>query len=337
MNCTTSAAPIRDHVSLSSQEPLPLGIYQESGKLFYRFQSTIYQLVPFPSEEKRLQEVYELSKQAGFDDTLDDWKQHLRLAKFAYAFIDTKTDRLITTGLAVVFDNRLARIIDILTESSHRNRGLAKTLFGYLLFSISQDHNLETLELEASASGSALYEKFSFKTDYEIISYVKPPSPTANKHLKNDITDLHIQNGSDLEQISQLDKEASGFSRAKLILEVPQEQILVDRQEQQIKGFLLYFEDADGIRIGPWVQTDRERTELFLQNALKVITQKYSNKKIYIHVPYFSSVNVPVPIKFLEESGFAKDDTIRTYHMFRGVKLERKKEKYFAIWSTNWA
>ncbi len=323
--------------SSSPHEPLPPGLYREGDKLLYQFQSTTYQLIPFPLEETRFSEIYELSQQAGFDDTLEDWKQHLRLARYAYAFIETKTNRLITTGLAVVFDHRLVRIIDILTESSHRNRGLARTLFAYLLFVISQDPNLKTLELEASASGSALYEKFSFQIDYEILSYVQHPIPMPVTHLKYDPPDLQIQNDHELETICQLDEKASGFSRAHLIHEVPRDQILVDKEGAQITGFLVYFEDATGIRIGPWIQSDGNKAEVFLNNALQVIHQKYPDKKIYIHVPHLSLRDKPVAIPFLEKIGFARDETIRTYHMSKGVKLQRDQASYYAIWSTNWA
>lgn len=303
----------------------PSGLFLEEGKLLYQYQSTMYQLCRFPLEEGRIEEAYELSKQAGFDDTLDDWKEHLRLSRFAYAFIDTETGRLITTGMAVVFEGKVVRIIDILTDSSHRNRGLATTLFGYLLYQISQDTTLESLELEASALGSGLYEKFSFKTDYKIVSYVGYAASNG-KETRNDQV-----GGSDLEAIIELDKKACGFSRDKVIREVPRDQIFVDKENGEVTGFLFYFEDKSGLRIGPLVHTNEEGAGRLLQEAFQVISHRYSSKKIYIHVPDFAVMRV------LKELGFTKDDAIQTNHMFKGARIPRNRESYFAIWSTNWS
>ncbi len=316
----------------STQYPLkdlPPGLFLEEGRLLYKYQHTTYELRPFPLEEKRIEEVYELSKQAGFDDTFEDWKQHLRLARFAYAFIDTETDRLITTGMAVVFDNRLVRIIDILTDHSHRNRGLAKTLLGYLLYLISQDTNLESLELEASALGSGLYEKFSFKTDYKIISYVRQPSPAASKNDEQQ----YIVDDDDLAGIIELDKKVCGFSRADLIRDTQRSQIFVDK-DQQIKGFLFCLEDSCGVRIGPMVHTTADGACKLLRDSLLVINNRDPLKKVYIHVPDFHPEEV---LRTLKELGFTKDDNIQTNHMFRGVKIPRDRQCYFAIWSTNWS
>jgi GNAT superfamily N-acetyltransferase len=308
---------------------LPPGLILDDGRLLYKYQHTTYELRPFPLEEKRIEEVFELSKQAGFDDTLEDWKQHLRLARFAYAFIDIETDRLITTGMAVVFDNRLVRIIDILTDHSHRNRGLAKTLLGYLLYLISHDPDLESLELEASALGSGLYEKFSFKTDYKIVSYVREPNPAANKCEEQQ----YIVNDHDLKEIIQLDQKVCGFSRAALIYETLKSQIFVDKDEQ-IKGFLFCLEDSSGMRIGPMVHTTVDGVCKLLRDSLRVINRKDPMKKVYIHVPDFHPEEV---LKTLKELGFTKDDAIQTNHMFRGVKIPRNRQCYFAIWSTNWS
>jgi hypothetical protein len=226
----------------------------------------------------------------------------------------------------------LVRIIDILTDSAHGNRGLAKTLFGYLLYLIGEDPGLESLELEASALGCGLYEKFSFEIDYKIVSYVH-----LNLESKNDAHSPHLIDDNDLEMIIELDTDVCGFSRARVIREVPRNQIFVDKVNQQVVGFLFYFEDSNGIRIGPWIHAREEDAGKFFCESFQIISSRYPLKKKYIHVPDFYPEQDSAVLRTLKELGFTKDDTIQTNHMFKGVKISRNKSHYLAMWSTNWS
>jgi hypothetical protein len=137
--------------------------------------------------------------------------------------------------------------------------------------------------------------------------------------------------------IIELDKNVCGFSRARVIREVPRNQIFVDKVNQQVVGFLFYFEDSNGIRIGPWIHTKEGDARKFFSESLQIISSRYPLKKKYIHVPDFYPGQDSVALRTLNELGFTKDDTIQTNHMFKGVKIARNKSHYLAMWSTNWA
>jgi hypothetical protein len=120
-----------------------------------------------------------------------------------------------------------------------------------------------------------------------------------------------------------------------VISEVPRSQILVDRQEK-IEGFLFYFQDNSGIRIGPWVHVSPEGAEKLLQRALHTISLKYDSKTISVHTPHDQNlIQETVTMRILRENGFLPVPA-KTYHMSLGKEQERSRQSYHAIWSTNW-
>lgn len=298
----------------------------------YQYKTTRYTLCRLTLERASEMHALASTPAVGFDDTLDDLQQHIRLAgKYAYAFIDEETNQLVSTVAAVVMTNETIRIMDVITAPQHRKRGLATRILQHLIDALRQDPSLPScLELEASSEGCELYKKLGFTIDYEISSFSKKSVPIQDGTCQND----HLTE-ADIAAICKLDKAACGIFRGMVISEVPKSQILVDRQEK-IEGFLFYFQDNGGIRLGPWVHATPEGAESLLQRALHTISSKYGATTISIHTPHDQNlVQDTMAMRILKEHGFLPTQA-KTYHMSLGKGIDRTKQSYHAIWSTNW-
>lgn len=298
----------------------------------YQYKTTRYTLCRLTLERASEMHALATTPAVGFDDTLEDLQQHIRLAgKYAYAFIDEATNQLVSTVAAVVMANETIRIMDVLTAPQHRKRGLATMILQHLIRELRLDPSLPScLELEASSEGCELYKKLGFTIDYEISSFSKKSVPIQDDSFPNErLTE------ADIADICKLDKAACGIFRGMVISEVPKSQILVDRQEK-IEGFLFYFQDASGIRIGPWVHATAEGAEKLLQRALHIIGSKYGAITISVHTPHDQNlIQETVAMRILKEHGFLPTQ-LKTYHMSLGMGIDRAKQSYHAIWSTNW-
>jgi GNAT superfamily N-acetyltransferase len=114
----------------------------------------------------------QLSAQAGWNQTEDDWRLLLELCPEGCLGIEMDGHLVATTTL-LCYGRKLAWIGMVLTRSDYRRRGLAKRLLTHCLEQADR-MGIETTKLDATAQGQPLYEKFGFQAEQEVQRWSRP-------------------------------------------------------------------------------------------------------------------------------------------------------------------
>lgn len=110
-----------------------------------------------------LSAALELSEQAGWNQTADDWRMLIDLAPEGCLAIEVDGELAATTTL-LCYGRRLAWIGMVLTKKSYRGRGFARSLLTQAL-SLADQMAIETVKLDATDQGQPLYEKMGFRSE----------------------------------------------------------------------------------------------------------------------------------------------------------------------------
>lgn len=108
----------------------------------------------------------ELSEQAGWNQTADDWRMLIDLAPEGCLAIEVDGELAATTTL-LCYGRRLAWIGMVLTRKSYRGRGFARRLMTEAL-SLADQKAIETVKLDATDQGRPLYEKLGFRIEQAV-------------------------------------------------------------------------------------------------------------------------------------------------------------------------
>lgn len=114
----------------------------------------------------------ELSEQAGWNQTADDWRMLIDLAPEGCLAIEVEGKLAATTTL-LCYGRRLAWIGMVLTKKSYRGRGFARRLLTQAL-SLADQAGIETVKLDATDQGQPLYEKMGFRTEEAVERWTRP-------------------------------------------------------------------------------------------------------------------------------------------------------------------
>lgn len=121
--------------------------------------------------------AFQLSAQAGWNQTEEDWRTLLDLAPEGCLAMEVD-GRLATTTTLICYGRRLAWIGMVLTNPEYQRRGLARRLLEKALAQADQ-MGIETIKLDATEQGQPLYEKFGFRCEQEIERWSRPGSDVA--------------------------------------------------------------------------------------------------------------------------------------------------------------
>ena len=116
----------------------------------------------------------ELSTAAGWNQTEDDWRMLLELAPQGCFGIDAD-GKLIATTTLLPYGQQLAWIGMVLTNTSYRHRGFARTLLSHAL-SAADSNGIKTVKLDATDQGQPLYASLGFKAEGPIERWSRPGS-----------------------------------------------------------------------------------------------------------------------------------------------------------------
>lgn len=265
-----------------------------------------------PLTDKDAEKAHGIStlKEIGWRTTLEEWKKHIHLSNgFAFGVIENGSNQLVATAIAIHF-NLKTRVLDVLVHPQHQKKGLGSWLFHHLINEIDSKQPA-FLELEASPIGKNLYEKCGFKLDYEIVSFYA--NLKDQKEISTNSTAIQECSINDLDLVARLDEEAFGSSRKELLKTIDRvkNRIFVDKRDGEILGFLICSEEEGGLRIGPWVHKDSEKSLNLFKTAIKEIRTKFPSHNLSVHTAN------RVTICALEALGFQKQSS-RSFHMHRG-------------------
>jgi len=116
--------------------------------------------------------AFQLSAQAGWNQTVEDWKMLLEIARESCWAIEIDGQVAATTTL-VCYERRLAWLGMVLTKTEHQKRGFAGRLLATAL-SYADQMGIKTVKLDATEQGKPLYEKFGFYPEDEVERWVRP-------------------------------------------------------------------------------------------------------------------------------------------------------------------
>ena len=152
----------------------------------------------------------ELSTEAGWNQTADDWGVLIKLAPETCLTIEVDGELAATTTV-LSYGTRLAWIGMVLTRIKFRGQGLARCLLSEAL-KLADQMNIETVKLDATDLGQQLYEKLGFRSEYAVERWERPGEGNSI------ITDPQIA-GLSGEQL-KADREAFGADRSQLLRKI---------------------------------------------------------------------------------------------------------------------
>lgn len=115
---------------------------------------------------KDIPAAMELSTEAGWNQTAEDWRTLIDLAPLGCLAIEVDCDLAATTTL-MCYGQSLAWIGMVLTRVRYRGRGFARTLMTQAL-KLADQMRIETVKLDATDQGRPLYEKLGFRCEQTV-------------------------------------------------------------------------------------------------------------------------------------------------------------------------
>jgi len=117
-------------------------------------------------QEQDIAIAMELSAEAGWNQTPDDWRTLLQLAPDGCFGIDAD-GRLVSTATLVCYGRKLASIGMVLPTAAYRRRGFARSLLEHCTARADQ-LGVESLKLDATDQGQPLYESLGFRVEQPV-------------------------------------------------------------------------------------------------------------------------------------------------------------------------
>lgn len=162
----------------------------------------------------------ELSEQAGWNQTVDDWRMLIDLAPEGCFAIEVDGELAATTTL-LCYGRRLAWIGMVLTKKPYRGRGFARRLLTQAL-TLADQTAIETVKLDATDQGQPLYEKMGFRSEQAVERWTRQGTkrtigtadPVGDHPAENWLTTDHLAFGADrsalLEHLARRGQPAFG-------------------------------------------------------------------------------------------------------------------------------
>jgi len=129
-----------------------------------------------PLRKSDVPAAFQLSAQAGWNQTEEDWRTLLELAPASCFGIEISGELLSTTTL-ICYGRRLGWIGMVLTKTDFRRRGLARKLLDHTL-NVADKIGIETLKLDATDQGQPLYTQIGFRGEHPIERWSRPEAKT---------------------------------------------------------------------------------------------------------------------------------------------------------------
>ena len=121
--------------------------------------------------------AFQLSAQASWNQTEEDWRTLLDLAPKTCFGIEIRGELASTTTL-ICYGRRLGWIGMVLTKSEFQRGGLARKLLHHSL-NVADKMGIETLKLDATDQGQPLYLQCGFRGEHQIERWSRPDGQPA--------------------------------------------------------------------------------------------------------------------------------------------------------------
>lgn len=196
----------------------------------------------------------ELSTEAGWNQTADDWRMLIKLSPAGCFGIQVDGELASTTTL-VCYARRLAWVGMVLTRKSHQGRGFAKRLVNEALRT-ADEARVETVKLDATSEGQPIYEKLGFRGEQYVERWERPGSVA--------LSGAPQVPGVLKEQIFGFDEHAFGVDRSELLRGLSQHSSSIVAQE----GYALARPGRVCRFLGPCLSSTVETAHSLVERAL---------------------------------------------------------------------
>ncbi len=166
-----------------------------------------------------IEQAHALSTEAGWNQTANDWRRIVTLAREA-SFSITVGGKLAATTVAIRYSPRLAWIGMVLTTEAQRGKGFAGRLMRQALESLDRE-GVSCVKLDATELGRPVYARLGFVDERPVTRFWREPGGG-----RADSLGPVIQTGwSDF--VLQLDREMFGADRSALLRLLADEEMYV--------------------------------------------------------------------------------------------------------------
>jgi GNAT superfamily N-acetyltransferase len=160
--------------------------------------------------EKDVPAAMELSTQAGWNQTPEDWRTFIQLDSNGCFGVEVEGWIVATTTL-LCYGRLLAWVGMVLTRVEWRGRGFARNLLATALARADQ-LGIATVKLDATEQGQPVYEKMGFRGEQPVERWFRLGSSQIAEHAASEKSLNHASLG--------LDSEAFGTDRSHLLREL---------------------------------------------------------------------------------------------------------------------
>jgi GNAT superfamily N-acetyltransferase len=205
--------------------------------------------------EKDVPAAMELSIEAGWNQTPEDWRVLIRLDSKGCFGVEVKGQLVATTTL-LSYGRLLAWVGMVLTRTEWRGRGFARNLLATALARADQ-LGIATVKLDATDQGQPVYEKFGFRAEQPVERWFREGSPSTVEQTASEKT----LNRSCLD----LDSEAFGTDRSHLIHELEKRSAV-----SSTTGAYLFFRPGRvSDYLGPCISKNREAAQTLIEARIR--------------------------------------------------------------------
>lgn len=215
-----------------------------------------------------LEGCQELSVEAGWNQTEDDWRMILDIGIGRGLFEGASP---VASAVVLPYGGRIGWVCMVLVAKDQRRQGHATRLLEWSLETCRQ-YGL-TAGLDATPDGRKVYEHLGFQDCFPI---VRLQSSKSAINTQTGLTDEVIRSAmrSDLAEIIALDGNSFGADRSGLISALYQrepDRAFVAQNGSGIDGFVLIRKGRLATQIGPLIATSQNTAQALLARVMKSI------------------------------------------------------------------
>ncbi|SHM99873.1 Acetyltransferase (GNAT) domain-containing protein [Cyclobacterium lianum] len=216
-------------------------------------------------QEEDLPAAMALKAAEGWNQTEADWKLFLG-GDPRLCLVARKEGKTVATVTAFAYDTKLAWIGMMLVQQEFRRRGISKRLMLELIDRLS---DRQTIKLDATPAGQAVYEKLGFRKEYSLFRWTRKPAPFSEQRgLPASVFPLESVGPG---EIASYDTPIFGTNREIVLSHVMAtfpEGAYVAKDQERINGFLLSRKGSKYLQLGPMVAENDGVAKKLLRSAI---------------------------------------------------------------------
>ena len=260
-----------------------------------------------------------LVQEAGWNQVDADWMRAMKLDPTG-CFVAEFDNQPVATTTSCRF-GPIAWIAMVLVDVTVRGKGIGQQMVEHAIDHLVRQ-GTETIRLDATALGQALYKKLGFQDEYEVVRYWRNPV-----EQKAGSEDLHVISAGEPmnEKLINLDQEVTGTNRKCYIEDLINENggpfYYKISKTGKVAGYAFSRTGSTATQIGPAIALSSTDGSLLLD----AIASQYHGVKTYVDIP----VENRSATAWAKSNGF--EEQRRFMRMFRGQRIHDQPKLIWAI------